>query len=102
MCPDGKLNLQPFGVWNDAPTNGAPPGQGEGLIFLCSLVCTWCEPTGWGPPDKQAPFSSVAEEQASFRRDGPALGEGGERSISQMPSMSPMNTVICIISSVIF
>ena len=21
MCPDWELNLQPFGVWHDAPTN---------------------------------------------------------------------------------
>lgn len=23
MCPDWKLNPQPFGVWDDAPTNSA-------------------------------------------------------------------------------
>ena len=27
-CPDWELNLQPFSVWDDAPTN-EPPGQGS-------------------------------------------------------------------------
>ena len=30
ICPDQELNLQPFGVWDDAPTHLATkPGQGQ-------------------------------------------------------------------------
>ena len=34
MAPDWGLNLQPFGVWDDAPTE--PPGQSQKNYFLNS------------------------------------------------------------------
>ena len=35
MCPDWELNLQPFGVWDDVPTNWATrPGHNTILLTL--------------------------------------------------------------------
>ena len=40
MCPDQELNLQPFGAWDDAPSNQATqPGQKIFLIFHADSYC---------------------------------------------------------------
>ena len=41
LCPDWELNLQPFGVWDDTPTNWAIPARATTILFKSVFLLRW-------------------------------------------------------------